>query len=129
MLFRSDSSLRYPRNVDIAPFGRRLVALFADWTLSYFVAVFLASLNWGSARVLQYFVFAVEVILFTSITGSSIGQRLMKLKIISYPDGGYLPPQRVLLRTVLLILVIPALFTKNKRGLHDVIAMSLIISA
>jgi uncharacterized RDD family membrane protein YckC len=115
--------------VEIAPFGRRLIALFADWTLSYFVAVFLASLGWGSARVLQYLVFAVEVILFTSITGSSIGQRLMKLRVISCPDGSYLPPQRVLLRTFLLVLVIPALFTKNKRGLHDVLAKSLIISA
>jgi uncharacterized RDD family membrane protein YckC len=115
--------------VEIAPFGRRLVALFADWTLSYFVAVFMASLHWGSARVLQYLVFAFEVFIFTSINSASIGQRLMKLKVISYPDGNYLPPQRVLLRTLLLVLVIPALFTKNKRGFHDVLARSLIISA
>ena len=115
--------------MEIAPFGRRLVALFADWTLSYFVAVFLASFHFGSVRVLQYFAFLVEVFLFTIFAGASAGQRLMKLKVVTYPDGGYLPPLRVFIRTILLILVIPALFTRNRRGFHDVIAKSLIIIA
>ena len=114
--------------MEIAPFSRRLVALFADWTLSYFVAVFMASFHFGPVRVLQYFAFFVEVLVFTIFTGASVGQRLMKLKVVTYPDGGYLPPLRVFIRTILLILVIPALFTRDRRGFHDVIAKSLIIT-
>lgn len=116
-------------SVELASFRRRLVALFADWTLSYFAAIFLASLHWGPARPLQYLVFYFEVLLFTATTGASAGQRLMKLRVVSYPDGGYLDPWRVALRTLFVILVIPALLTKAGRGYHDVIAKSMVVNA
>jgi uncharacterized RDD family membrane protein YckC len=116
-------------SVEIASFRRRLVALFADWTLSYFVAVFLATLHWGSASALQYLVFYLELFIFTSTTGASAGQHLMKLKVVSVPDGGYLTPGRVALRTLLIILVLPALFTKERRGYHDIFSKSLVINA
>lgn len=112
-----------------APFSKRLIALFADWTLSFFVATFLAAFNLGSVASLQYLVFFIEVVLFTTTVQASVGQKLMKLKIVSFPDGGYLPFPKVLLRTLLLVLVIPALFTTEGRGFHDVLAKSSIINA
>ena len=115
--------------VENASFGRRLVALFADWTLSYFVAVFLAGLHLGPPRFLQYLVFFIEVVIFTTATGSSAGQKLMRLKIVTFPQGGYLTFPKVLTRTTLLILVLPALFTKSGRGYHDIIAKSSVINA
>lgn len=115
--------------VETAPFGRRLVALFADWTLSYFVAAFLVSMHLGSISVMQNVVFFIENILFISTTGASVGQRLMKLKVVSYPDGGYITFGRAFVRTLLLSLVLPALFTKQRRGWHDIAANSLIVNA
>lgn len=115
--------------METAPFGRRLAALCADWALSYFAAAFFASLGWGSVSALQLVVFYFEVIAFTAITGASVGQQLMKLRIVSFETGGYLPFQKVLIRTTLLILVLPALFSANGRGFHDILAKSAVVKA
>ena len=115
--------------MEIAPFGKRLLALFADWALSYFVAVFLARLDLGGVAGLQYLVFFVEVTVFTSLLKGSVGQRLMNLKVVTYPDGDFLPIGRAFLRTVLILLVIPVLFTSGGRGYHDVLANSIVTTA
>ena len=115
--------------MEVAPFGRRLAALFADWALSYFVAVFLSRFNLGGITGLQYLVFVLEVTFFTSLLKGSVGQRLMNLKVVSYPDGDFLPISRSLLRTILLVLIIPVLFTSNGRGYHDVLANSIVTNA
>ncbi len=114
--------------METAAFRRRLVALFADWTLSYFVAAFLVSMNWGSISLMQNLVFFLENIIFISTTGATVGQKLMKLKVISYPDGGYVSAGRVFIRTIALSLVLPALFSSGGRGFHDIWAKSAIIN-
>ena len=115
--------------METASFRRRLVALFADWTLSYFVAAFLVSMHWGSISFMQNLVFFLENIIFISTTGATVGQRLMKLKVVSFPDGGYVTAGRVFIRTLSLSLVLPALFTSGRRGFHDIWAKSVIINA
>ena len=107
---------------------RRFVALCADWALAYFVAVFLAGGHGGRVNVLQYLVFYFEVILFTSISGASAGQNLMKLKIIHEETGAKVSFVRVVIRTTLLMFVLPALFTSKGRGFHDIAAKSEIVS-
>jgi uncharacterized RDD family membrane protein YckC len=110
-----------------ASFGRRFAALFADWSISYFVAVFLSKFHLGSVSALQYLVFFLEVVLFTTIGQASIGQKLLNLRIVRESDSGYVSFGNVVLRTILLILVIPALITTNGRGLHDLAAKSKIV--
>lgn len=70
-------------------------------------------------------VFFFEVVLLTWLTGASAGQRLTGLSVRSYPSGSALNLARVALRTVLILLVIPAVvFDSDGRGLHDRIAKS-----
>jgi uncharacterized RDD family membrane protein YckC len=119
----------YPFRVEEASFSRRLAALFADWTLSYFVAVFLSAHHLGSVRLLQYPVFYVELLIFTSITGASVGQNLMKVKVVRYPDGKTLAPGYIAIRSLLILLVLPTFITKNGRTLHNIAGRSMVINA
>jgi hypothetical protein len=43
----------------------------------------------------------------------------MAVKVVSFPDQLRVSPQRVLLRTLLICLVLPAIFTKDGRAFHD----------
>ena len=91
------------------------------------MASFLASLHLGQTSVLQYLVFYFEVILFTWIYGASVGQNLMKLKVVTQGSEGRLSFLNVLIRTTLLMFVLPALFTAKGRGLHEIASKSEIV--
>ena len=64
-------------------------------------------------------IFFVEVAVLTALMGSSFGQRIMGIRIVSVTHGR-LDPLRAVLRTLLLCLVVPPLiFDRDQRGLHD----------
>jgi len=64
-------------------------------------------------------VFAAEVLLLTTTTGASFGYRLAGIKLISISPMR-LTFLKVLVRTALLCLVVPALiWDRDGRGLHD----------
>jgi uncharacterized RDD family membrane protein YckC len=104
----------------IAPVGRRITALFIDWFLSVLIAYGLiaqrhlhAAENWALA------VFAVVTYVGVALVGATPGKLLLRLRVIR-ADGGRLGPGAALLRTLLLVLVIPAVvFDRDTRGLHD----------
>ncbi|MGR8010972.1 RDD family protein [Streptomyces hypolithicus] len=107
----------------VAPLGRRFGALFFDWTLCMLIAYGLltggdgqASGNWALGVLL------VLSVLTVSTVGSTPGKRLFGLRVIA-EDGGRLGVLRVLVRSVLLCLAIPALvWDRDGRGLHDRLA-------
>lgn len=67
-------------------------------------------------------VFLVMSLLTLGTVGSTPGKRILGLRLIS-EDGGRLGTVRVVLRTVLLLLVIPAIvWDRDSRGLHDRLA-------
>ena len=106
-----------------AGLGRRVAALFIDWFGSVLVAqlLFGRSFPFGSneSMLATYIIFFVEVALFTSLIGGSFGQVVLGIRVVRV-DGTRLWPLRVLLRTVLLCLVIPAVVMDSEgRGLHD----------
>lgn len=106
-----------------AGLGRRVLALFIDWFGSVLVAqlLFGRTFPFGSneSMLATYIIFFVEVALFTSLIGGSFGQVLLGIRIVRV-DGTRLWPLRVLVRTVLLCLVIPAVVMDAQgRGLHD----------
>ena len=73
-------------------------------------------------------VFFLEVALLTMVSGSSFGQRLLGLTVLGL-DGGAVPPVRVVLRTFLLCLAVPALiWDRDGRGLHDKAARSVVLT-
>ncbi len=107
----------------IAPLGRRFGALFIDWTLCMLIAYGLlargdqqAAGNWALG------IFLVMSLLTVGTIGCTPGKRLLRIRVIA-EDGGRLGFGRVAVRTVLLVLAIPALvWDRDGRGLHDRLA-------
>lgn len=109
---------------NLAGVWRRIFALTADWAASLLVVRLLfPELTFGSDiyGVWTMGIFAAEVVLLTWLTGASFGQRILRLRVISYRSER-LRLWQVLARTVMILLVIPAVvMDKDKRGLHDVL--------
>ena len=105
-----------------ASMGRRLAALMIDWVVATFTTgllfpIFASSLAPSLTRLL---VFILEVGLMTALTGASIGQRILGIRVVTYPDQFFLTPSKAFLRTLLIALVIPAVIIDSEsRGLHD----------
>lgn len=102
--------------------GRRIGALAVDWGIAYLIATAFGwhpSSGQGQWGVLA--IFAAEHLLLVSTLGFTIGKRLFGLHIGKL--GGPLTPLNVIVRTVLLMLVIPAVvWDRDGRGLHDRLA-------
>ena len=87
-------------------------ALFLAWSLGYFVA-------------------------FWSTTGQTPGSRLMKIMVCSADDGRVLRPRRAVLRFAGLVLAaipllagfLPILFDDRRRGVHDMLAGTVVVDA
>lgn len=106
----------------LAAQGRRLGALLVDWIIAYLIVTAFgwhASTPQGQFGVLA--VFAAEHLLLLSTLGFTIGKRIFGLRVGKL--GGPLTPLDVVFRTVLLMLVIPAVvWDRDGRGLHDRLA-------
>lgn len=99
----------------IAGIGRRLVALLLDWLASRLIAVGLL----GLSEVWVPVVFAVEYVVLLSTLGSTLGMRLVGIRVASLGRGAP-GPLGVVVRTLLLMLVVPAVvYDRDTRGLHD----------
>jgi hypothetical protein len=108
-----------PIELPEASLGRRLLALVIDWTMSRLIAGLLTSYLGISSNFSTLIIFYLEVTFFTIIFQASAGQRIMAVKVVTYPDQGRVAPKRIVLRTLLICLVLPAVFTKDSRALHD----------
>jgi len=74
-------------------------------------------------------VFAVMVYLLTALTGLTLGKRLLGIRVARL-DGKPVGFGWALVRTLLLLVVIPALFSdRDQRGLHDRAANTVVIRA
>ncbi|MBT2406955.1 MULTISPECIES: RDD family protein [unclassified Streptomyces] len=104
----------------VARFGRRLAAVAIDWIGCQVIAYGLitggnttATGNWTLA------LFVALSILTVGTVGFTPGKRIVGLRVVSL-DGGRLGIVRVVVRTLLLALVIPAMvWDRDGRGLHD----------
>jgi uncharacterized RDD family membrane protein YckC len=115
-----------------ASYGRRLLALFIDWALAWLALLFLARVfGWGNVSqgsLLPIAVFGVEVWLLTGLLGLTAGKRLLGLRVVRL-DGRPVGLLWSLVRTLLLILVVPALiWDRDFRGLHDRAANTVVIN-
>ena len=111
-------------------FGRRVVAFLFDWFASVLVALLaFPQFPYGSngSMLATLAVFVVEITVLTWLTGASFGQRLVRLRVVSI-DGGRVPLWRVLVRTLLICLVIPAVvYDDDGRGVHDRLAHTRVV--
>jgi uncharacterized RDD family membrane protein YckC len=99
----------------IARPGRRIAALAIDWACAVLISVAFFQYNqWVTLEV-----FALVQILFLPTLGGSPGHRIMGLRLMLLP-GGWVGLWRPIVRTLLLVLVIPAvIWDPDQRGLHD----------
>jgi uncharacterized RDD family membrane protein YckC len=87
-------------------------ALFLSWSVGYFVT-------------------------FWSTTGQTPGSRLMRITVRGADDGSILRPRRAAVRFVGLVLAaipllagfLPILFDDRRRGLHDMLAGTVVVEA
>ena len=102
--------------------GRRLLALLIDWLASTAVALAIfRSAGWTLV------VFSVEVYLLTALTGFTVGKRVLGIRVARL-DGRPVGFGWALVRTILLITVIPPLVTdRDLRGLHDRAANTIVL--
>ena len=118
-----------PTQMPRASLGRRLLALVIDWTMSRLIAGLLNPYLVINRDFSILLIFFLEVAFFTVIFQASAGQRIMAVKVVTYPDQGRVAPKKIVLRTLLICLVIPAVFTKEGRSLHDYLTQSQTIKA
>ncbi|MGN6161267.1 MAG: RDD family protein [Marmoricola sp.] len=111
-----------PAGLAPAGWGRRIAALFIDWIAStlVFIAIVGGS-NYakvGGGFYVPLVLFA-EVVVFTVLIGGSFGQVALRMRVRRL-DGTRLTPLAVVIRTFLILLVVPPLVYKpDGRGLHD----------
>lgn len=101
----------------LAPLGRRVVALAVDWA----VCLLISAAFFDRDPMATLGVFALENVLLVSTLGTTLGHRVLRLRVrrVVRPE---LPPGVLLalVRTVLLCLVVPAVvWDADGRGLHD----------
>ena len=120
----------------IARPGRRIGALLIDYLAATIIATgFLGYDQFalpGEAGLTQFApmaVFAVLQILFIPTAGGSPGHRVLGMRVVRL-DGGWVGLWRPLVRTLLLVVVIPAvIWDADQRGLHDKAAGLVLIRA
>jgi len=128
----------------VATFPRRLVAIVIYWGLCQLIAYAALGVRWGMTGAQAAFaplgIFALESVLLVSLLGSTLGHRVMGLRVHRLTDsivatpGGLSrlagPPGlgRGALRTLLLCLALPALvWDADNRGMHDKAAGTVIV--
>lgn len=110
----------------IARPGRRIGALLIDYAAATIIATgflgydqFALPTEAGLTQFAPMLVFAVLQILFIPTAGGSPGHRILGMRLVRR-DGGWIGLWRPVVRTLLLIVVVPAvIWDSDQRGLHD----------
>jgi uncharacterized RDD family membrane protein YckC len=106
--------------------GRRIGALLIDYTAATIIATgflgfdqFALPSEAGLTQFAPLLVFAVLQIVFIPLVGGSPGHRILGMRLVRI-DGAWVGLWRPIVRTVLLLLVIPAVvWDPDQRALHD----------
>jgi len=110
--------------MEMAGLGRRFLAILIDWAMCIVVAKLI---GFESSSFATLIIFFIEVSILTSLQQASAGQRILKMHVADFTNSGVVSPLKILLRTFLICLVLPAVFTREGRGLHDWVANSIVV--
>lgn len=109
--------------------GRRIAAIVIDWAAALLLALVFAPYSSALHSWLTLVIFGVMQILFIPTIGGSVGHRLTGMRVVPI-TGGWVGPWRPVVRTLLLVIVIPALiWDADQRGFHDKVAGTVLIRA
>lgn len=110
----------------LAPFGIRLVAFLIDLALSALVASLFSYPHLPGN--LSLVVFGCEYVVFSALLQATPGMAVTRLRLTRLDHRAPLGLSQALVRTFLLILLIPALFMdKYGRGYHDRITNTAVV--
>nr|WP_247630247.1 RDD family protein [Microbacterium croceum] len=120
----------------IGRIGRRIGALLIDYTAATIIATGFLGFNQfalpteaGLTQFAPLLVFALLQVVFIPVVGGSPGHRIVGLRLVRM-DGGWIGVWRPIVRTLLLIVVIPAvIWDADQRGLHDKAVGTVLIRA
>ncbi|WP_291052166.1 RDD family protein [Herbiconiux sp.] len=103
--------------------GRRIAGLLIDFAFCYVIYfAFFFGNDWASLVI-----FMIEQIVLLVTLGGGIGHLVLGMRLVRL-DGGYAGWWRPILRTVLLVLIIPAvIWDSDQRGLHDVFSGTVLV--
>jgi uncharacterized RDD family membrane protein YckC len=104
--------------------GRRFLALLIDWLMCLLIS---GIVGFGSRSLSTLAIFLIEVSALTTLQQASAGQRILRLRVVDFTNYGIVPAKKILIRTFLICLVLPAVFTRDGRGLHDWVANSVVV--
>jgi uncharacterized RDD family membrane protein YckC len=111
----------------VARAGRRLAALLVDWASAMLIALLFTPYESVAYTWVTPLVFAALQIVFIPTIGGSLGHRLLGMRVIPL-EGGWVGPWRPVVRTALLLIVVPALvWDSDQRGFHDKVAGTVLI--
>jgi uncharacterized RDD family membrane protein YckC len=107
----------------IAKLGRRAGALAIDWACAVIVSIAFFAYD----PLATTLVFAIVQIVFIPTLGGSPGHRILRMRL-QRVTGGWPGVWRPIVRTLLLVLVIPAvIWDTDNRGLHDKAAGTVLV--
>jgi uncharacterized RDD family membrane protein YckC len=116
----------------VAGVGRRLLGMVVDIAASYVIAALFVHKTTGGVPTpgaWATLVFLVESVVLISVAGQSLGMAVVRVRVISM-TGDRLNPGWALVRTVLLLLLIPAvIWDADRRGLHDKASGAIVVNA
>ena len=114
----------------IARLGRRVVAILVDWAVCNVIAVGFLGYRLGAGGLSSFkplAVFVVMNLLLVGTLGSTLGHRMLGLRVVRLHEAGA-GPLPALIRTILLALVIPAvIWDRDTRGFHDKLAGTVLV--
>jgi hypothetical protein len=112
----------------IAGWGRRIGALVIDWMIcTWAITQLLLRTDPAGSPWVPALVFAVQYLVLVALMGQTFGHRLTGIRVAAM-DGGDPRLVPVLVRTVLLLLAVPALiFDRDHRGLHDRVSNTMVV--
>lgn len=101
----------------LAPWSRRILALFIDWGIASLI-----SATWFDYDMwVTLGIFVLMHVILVGLLGVTIGKRLVRIQVVR--QGSIPGPHRAALRVVLLLLIIPAVvISPDGRGAHERIA-------
>lgn len=109
----------------IAPLSRRVGAFVTDWAAVVLLSVAFFDYSWWSTLM----IFVIIQALFLPTASGSPGHRIWRLRVVRR-DGSWVGPWRPFLRSILIVLVIPAVvWDENQRGLHDLLSDTMVVRA
>ena len=110
-----------------ASLRRRFAAIAIDSYSSYLVATAVVPHHQGMRLLMQLSILFAEISLLTSLQGASFGQMVLRLRVVDSRDGKAVSILRILLRCLMIIAVLPAIFRHEGRSVHDVLTHSIVV--